>query len=99
MPSKIDLNHLFTNRDIDMYLEKNNHKERMFIMNSIDTENLITKLTTKEQLGLETNPRFRIADVILAPVNIKNQHWILFVLRTKSKHGRKAYFVDPIEKF
>ena len=85
----------FSDMDIDRYMKKHVTNPKVHVLNAWSVDALCNDLGTMDSLDMNKG-NFMSANLILAPVNLDNVHWILFVMRSFIKKKRIAFYLDPL---
>ena len=81
--------------DIDHYMKKHVTNSKVHVISAWSVDALYNDLGTMESLDMNKG-NFLTAEIIIAPVNLNNVHWILYVLKTYKRKKRIAYYLDPL---
>ena len=92
---EINPSYLFSDLDIMNYLKKTITNKKVYIINPCIIE-LINDKEIEIFNKIQFTENFLEASIILAPINIKKCHWILYVCRLVDRRERCAYYIDPI---
>ena len=91
-----DETYLFTDKDIDSYIAKNKTNPNSYMFKACIIELIIDGKTTFEEQNIHSED-FENIKYLIAPINLKNEHWVLYVIKLHYKQSRRSFYMDSLE--